>query len=299
MVAASERGGARSSRRSFLAAAVALALPVPAIAAAARIAVLDWAIVEAVTALGVAPAAIAEPQAYARQRAGPDLPASVIDLGLRDQVNLELLAQVAPDLILLPSWQTADIPRLSRIAPTVGIDVYGPESPPFALAEQALRTVAAQLGRADRAEAVIRETEEALAAARAALAARQRDRAYVVSFLDERHIWVFGAASLFHEVIVRTGLRNAWQGRPSDSIVTLGIEALADAPDAWIVVTEPLQTGLLDRIRRNRLWTELPANRSGRSVMIPPLLAFGGLLTARRFADEIALHLGAGDRRDG
>lgn len=264
-----------------------------------RIAVLDWAILESVMALGVVPLAVAEPREYARQNSGPQLPAEVIDLGLRDQVNLELLARLRPDLILLPSWQTIDIPRLSRIAPTVGIDVYGASLPGLTMAGQALRTVAEHLGREYEAEMVMSQTQDVLAATRHLLAGRVAEPVYTISFLDEQHVWVYGAASLFHDTMIKVGLRNAWQGSGSDIIVTLGLDALAAVPDAWILFTEPLQEGLLDRIERNPLWSGLPARRAGKTAMIPPLLAFGGVLTARRFALEMGRILSGADQNHG
>lgn len=265
------------------------ALPFSFFAAAAvpphHVAVLDWAIAEGMIALGMAPAAIAERKDYLRQSATGPLPDSVIDLGLRDQVNLELLQQVTPDLILLPSWQMLDMERLSRIAPTVGIDVYG-ERDALETAHRALATIARHIHRQPQASAFIKAADDHFSAVRAALASKTQRSVQIVSFIDERHAWAYGGASLFHDVAERVGLHNIWRDR-ADHVVTVGFDALARAPDAWVVFTEPLQPWLLQRVQRNPLWQALPAVRTGRVVRIPPLLAFGGLATAKRFASEL------------
>lgn len=276
------------SRRSCLLGLLALSFSAAPAAAGAsrRVAALDWAIAEAMIGLGLVPEAIAERDDYNRQSATGILPDTVIDLGLRDQVSLELLQQVAPELILLPAWQMLDMARLSRIAPTVGIEAYGDGAPALDVARRALIDVARSIGREERASALIASAEERFSTVAAALAPQGRRRIQIVSFLDERHAWVYGGASLFHGVSGRVGLDNVW-GERGDHVVTVGFDALVRAPDAWIVFTQPLQPGLLQRVQSNPLWQGLPAVRTGRTAAIPPLLAFGGIPTAMWFASEL------------
>ncbi len=278
------------SRRGCLAAAAGLALVRPGRAAApARLAVLDWAILDAVLALGGTVAAVAEPDGYCRQTPGPALPPETVDLGLRDQPNLELLQRLAPDLILLPSWQRVDLPRLARIAPVFSVAAYGSVAP-LAEAKAALLAVGARLGREAEARRALAATERELREIRARLASRQGASVQIVSLLDQSHAWVFAAGSLFHDVLARLGLVNAWS-RHRDAVVTIGLEQLARHPDAWIVCLRPTHPPLLAEVAASRLWSSLPASRHGRVALLPPLLAFGGLATARRFAGELGAAL--------
>ncbi len=74
----------------------------------------------------------------------PKLPASVIDVGLRTEPNLELLTQMKPSLVLLSATGLRPVAddKLERIAPTMGFDLNSGDGKPFTTA----RTVAAGAG---------------------------------------------------------------------------------------------------------------------------------------------------------
>ena len=89
--------------------------PQPALSAP-RIVTLDWTIAETLMGMGVAPQAVAQLSAYHDWVAEPALPDTVVDLGLRTQPNLELLADLQPDLILIS-------PMFSNLAPLLSCSV--------------------------------------------------------------------------------------------------------------------------------------------------------------------------------
>ncbi|MDU3077627.1 MAG: ABC transporter substrate-binding protein, partial [Mixta calida] len=68
-----------------------------------RIVALEWLPLELMMTLGVVPMAAAELFNYRDWVGGLELPASVIDVGLRTEPNLELLTQLKPSLILYSS----------------------------------------------------------------------------------------------------------------------------------------------------------------------------------------------------
>ena len=82
-----------------------------------RIVALEWLPLELMMTLGVVPMAAAELFNYRDWVGGLELPASVIDVGLRTEPNLELLTQLKPSLILYSSGYGPSPERLSRIAP--------------------------------------------------------------------------------------------------------------------------------------------------------------------------------------
>ena len=65
-----------------------------------RIVALEWLPVELLLALGVAPYGVADVQSYNLWVNEPALPASVIDVGLRTEPNLELLTQMKPSWLV-------------------------------------------------------------------------------------------------------------------------------------------------------------------------------------------------------
>lgn len=274
------------TRRTFLAsAAAALAAPHARAAAPSRLAVVDWALLETVLALGVVPAAASELIQYRSLVVEPELPAAVADLGLRGAPNFEMLRQVAPDLILISQFYEYQRTQLERIAPVLGLPVYEAGTPPYALVETSTLKLGDALGLATAARAYVDETTAQIAKLRETLARHRARPLFVVNLGDARHFRAFGADSMFGDVLGRLGLRNAWADTTSYSAAApVGIEALARVPEAGIVIVEPSPPEVARGLPRNAIWNALPAVREGRVARIAPVNHFGGLPSARRFS---------------
>jgi len=102
-----------------------------------RIAVIDWALLETLLAIGITPVAAAELVQYRQTVIEPPLPAGVIDLGLRGALNFEVLRLAAPDLILNSGFHAWADPNLARIAPVLSLSIHRPDAAPYAAAEAA------------------------------------------------------------------------------------------------------------------------------------------------------------------
>ncbi|MDJ1156679.1 ABC transporter substrate-binding protein [Chelatococcus sp. SYSU_G07232] len=260
---------------------------------ARRIVALDWGLAETLIALGIPPIGVPETRSYADWVVAPPLPAGVAEVGLRLEPNPEILQQLAPDLILTIAEHEAIRPLLARIAPTLALPIYGPEGRPYDRAVAATGRLARLTGREAQGEALIATAETVMARARARFAGSGDGRSvYVVSFLDGRHVRVYGKGGLFQDVLDRLGLRNAWQGETNGwGFATIGIERLADDPDASLIVLEPLPHDAQRTFRGSRLWRNLPFVRAGRVHRLPPVLMFGTLPAAVRFAELLTATL--------
>ncbi|MEH6774728.1 MAG: ABC transporter substrate-binding protein, partial [Cereibacter changlensis] len=104
----------------------------------------------------------------------------------------------------------------------------------------------------------------------------------IVKFADDRLLDVFGAGSLFHDVLRPLGATNAWTG-PTNAwgFASTGLEALAGHPEARLVIIEPAPP---PRLADSPLWRALPQVRAGRVTLLPPVWVFGGVPSALRFA---------------
>ena len=280
----------RIGRRGCLA-GMALA---PVLAGAARAAVptrivpLEWSSAEMLLALGVRPAAIAEAEGYATWVAAPPLPDGIPDIGLRREPNLELLADLQPDLILTTPGYEAIFDRLDLIAPTMPIALYTGEGHPYDAAQRETRRLAALLGREAEAEAVIADLDAAISEARGRLAGYDGRPVWVAFLAGSRHATVFGTNSLFQGVLDRLGLRNAWSrdGSPWGT-VTVGIEAFAAEPDARLVYFDRRGGATTKAIGASPLWQSLPFVHDRRMAALPPIWFYGGVPSAARFARAI------------
>lgn len=269
---------------------LAALLPLSTVAAP-RIATVDWTIGETLLALGTPPLAMGDLVSYRAWVEQPVMPSSVVDIGLRAQPNRELLAELAPDLILISPLAAPLEPTLSRIAPVRSIPIYDPQGDYWAQLRQATLTIATLVGRRPQGEALLAELEQHLTMLAGRVPATTPPL-LLVQFIDERHVRVFGQHSLYQSLLGKLGLRNAWQGEVNYwGFAAIGIDQLAPLREAQLVVIEPVPLGVKERLAASALWQTLPLLRDHAPLHLPPVWSFGGVLSARRFADQLLLTL--------
>lgn len=250
--------------------------------ASSRIAALEHRIVETLLALRLAPLAMQDPENYRRWVVEPALPEGVLDLGTEPEPNVELLAALRPDLILSPE-ERPDLVRLATIAPleTLPMTPSG-QTREYDHFRDVLLQVARLFDRAHLAQAAVAGVEADIADARHRLARRSGQPVFLVTFVDDRHVWVYGRSNLFQDVLDRVGLVNAWQGDGLFDVV--GIDRLAEPRDARLVFIENNVAGVPRDLAASPLWQALPFARAGRMTGIPSATPFGAFPTAGRFA---------------
>lgn len=274
------------TRRQVLAlAAAALLPPVAGEAAAKRVAAVDWGMLETLLALGIEPVAATELMQFRKIAVEPAVPESVADLGLRGVPNYELLRIIAPDLIVISNFYEYQRPMLERIAPVFAQSVYEAGVPPYPLAEAATLALGERLGRQAEAKSYVDDTAREIAQLRTVLPRASTRPAFVISLGDSRHFRAFGRDAMFGDVLTRLGIENAWTDETSYSAAApVGLEALADVPEASILIVSPLPADVGRSLPTNALWNALPAVRQNRVTVLEPVNHFGCLPSARRFA---------------
>ncbi|MGB7386471.1 MAG: ABC transporter substrate-binding protein, partial [Pseudomonas neustonica] len=234
--------------------------------------------------IGVTPIAVGGLENYRRWVGEPVMPDSVQDLGLRTEPNLELLTQLKPDLILITPQFEAARPWLEKIAPVKSLAIYRPDSNPLITAAEVTRELGRLTAHEAEAERLISELDQHIAAVRAQLSGRELPPFYLVSFIDDRHVRVFGDSSLFHSVLARVGLRNAWTGEDNYwGFNQAGIEQLTETPDAALIYFAPMPLNAERTLARSMLWQNMPFVRAQRVYAFPPAWQFGGLMSAEHF----------------
>nr|WP_250157520.1 ABC transporter substrate-binding protein [Tianweitania aestuarii] len=256
------------------------------------IAIVDWALLETALALGLKPMAAVELVLYQKIVAEPALPDGIIDLGLRGALNFELLATLQPSLIYGSNYSAWANDTLMRMAPVREFSIYLRGQAPFEKAVAAMRGMAGDQGLQARAETYISETEHFLAATGERLARQRQRPILIINLGDARHFRAFGSDSMFGDVAARMGFVNSWATRTAYSAAApVGLESLADHPDAIIAVVGPVPPEAARTLPQSALWRAMPAVREGRTVWLPNINPFGGLPAARRFARLLAEEL--------
>lgn len=265
---------------------VCLCLPLIAAgkAQAPRIATPDWGIAQNLIAMGVPPVGVGQAELYKQWVGYPSLPASVHDLGLRSQPNLELLSQLAPDRILITGFYTSLERSLSRIAPVSVVDVYSTPGNVWDKTVSAVKRLGDIAHRPDAARALIRRTRKDIQRAAARLPAHAGPL-LVLQFVDAQHVIVFGRGSLIAATMKRMGLVNAWQGNTTRwGSATVPLSRLASIETGRVVVMGPVPVGVAGQLASSRLWHSLPVVHNAPVAYMPGVWSFGGLPSASHFA---------------
>lgn len=260
-----------------------------------RIVAINWAAAETLLVLGVQPIAISDAAYYRRRMATSPLPATVVDIGPFWEPNLELLEQLHPDLILSDQLPPAIEKALNSIAPTEVVKIYPTQTNAYDSAALFMQTLAERMTIAAAAQTCLAANEALFSDLRQRLAANPQPPVCVaVLNQDGRHAAVYGKNSLIQAVLDKLGLVNAWQGPVGAMGNTLvGIERLADSPDARLLYTEIPSTGArLQNLRQtNLLWANLPAVRRGHTFELGHFHPYGGVATAASLARQIGAYL--------
>lgn len=254
-----------------------------------RVAALGWSSAQTLLALGLVPLAVPEIERYGRLVVEPAIPAQVSEIGLRSEPNLELLRQLAPDLIVVDPSLASARARLEQIAPVDIFTTLAPGRRPLATAQESTRQLAARLGLGAACERYLDSFEAALAGYRTQAAGYRGGPLYLIHELFRNRALVFGSTSLYQDVLDRFGLRNAWTG-PSSLYghIVVGLEDLAEVPDARLVLVNSRAADFERLLRSQPFLRSLPAVRASRLTVLSDVLFYGGVPAAERFARLLA-----------
>ncbi|MDN2487515.1 Fe(3+)-hydroxamate ABC transporter substrate-binding protein FhuD [Kosakonia sacchari] len=257
-----------------------------------RIVALEWLPVELLLALGVAPYGVADVQSYNLWVNEPALPASVIDVGLRTEPNLELLTQMKPSWLVWSAGYGPSEAKLAKIAPGRGF-TFSDGKKPLAMAKHSLNEMAQILNLEAAARKHLDEFD-ALIEARKPHFARRGDRPLLmITLLDPRHVLAFGPNCLFQEVLDSMGIHNAWHGETSFwGSVAVGIDRLAEYKDVDVICFDHGNEQDMQKLMATPLWQAMPFVRAGRFQRVPAVWFYGATLSAMHFTRVLDNALG-------
>ncbi|MBY5740441.1 iron-siderophore ABC transporter substrate-binding protein [Rhizobium leguminosarum] len=278
------------SRRFFLQFAGASVIPAPLFAQSMgpRIVSLDYGLASTLLSLGLPPVGISDLADWDRWVVEPPMPKSVVDIGSSFEVNFEILVTLKPDIILTTPYLDELLPKLQSLAKVVRLEIFTPGIGPILTAAiAATRKLAVELGRENEAEQFLARADVFFAQCRSRLVGKNLPPVALVNFMDARHARIYSRPGLFHNVLERIGVRNAWT-RESNywGFETIGIEDLSKItdPDARLIAFDPIPPDVLPKLAQSPLWNRLAFARPGHLSILPPALMFGMVNEAMRFA---------------
>ncbi|WP_312626200.1 Fe(3+)-hydroxamate ABC transporter substrate-binding protein FhuD [Scandinavium sp.] len=248
-----------------------------------RIVALEWLPVELLLALGITPYGVADIPNYNLWVNEPTLPASVIDVGLRTEPNLELLTEMKPSYMFWSAGYGPAPEKLARIAPGRGFN-FSDGRHPLANARQSLLEMGQLLGMDKQARAHLTHFDEFVAQRKPRFAARGSRPLLMITLLDARHVLAFGPNCLFQQILDDYGIVNVWQGETNFwGSQVVGIDRLGVFKDADVICFDHGNEADMQKLMATPLWQAMPFVRQNRFQRVPAVWFYGATLSVMNF----------------
>jgi len=267
---------------------------------AKKVVVLEWTYAENLLALGIQPAGMADIQGYGDYvNIEPQLDDTVIDVGGRQEPNLEAIAELDPDLIIGVSFRhDAMIAELEKIAPTVIFNPY-PEDESIDLYQEMETTfneMAKAVGKEAEAEKVLADLEtvyEEKAAEIEAAELKTKDTILTLAYTGAAapEIRVFTPNSMASIIMEKIGLNNAHQPDQFEIFgsSTYNVEGLTKYENANYMFTVPDEDNIYqNQLKGNAVWENLAFVKEDRTYDLGAATwLYGGPLSAKTLVNQI------------
>lgn len=267
---------------------------------AERVVVLEWTYAENLLAVGIQPAGMADIVEYGNYvNIEPQLDDTVVDVGGRQEPNLEAIAALDPDLIIGVSFRhDAMLQDLESIAPTVIFNPY-PEDESIDLYQEMETTfmeMAKAVDRVEEGEQVLADLEEKYEESAAEIEAadlQTRDSILTLAYSGPQapEIRVFTPNSMASIIMERIGLNNVHQPDQFEIFgsSTFNVEGLTRYEDANYLYTVPDEDNIYEnQLSGNAVWENLTFVEEGRTFDLgPDTWLYGGPLSAETLMNQI------------
>jgi len=255
---------------------------------AQRVAVLEWQQTEDVLTLCLTPVAVADAKGYGTYVKAETLPASAVDTGERGEPDLDALYATNPDLIIVEAFKADDelITKLEKrgvpVLATVGADATGQ----IANMKKVFSMIGTATGRTERADLVLRQFDEHLAAAKQTVAAANvtaKDFLFFDGWIEGGNVVIrpYGKGALFTELGEQLGMTPAWTDQinatygsggvdPAYGLAQTDIEGLTAVGGASLFYSDDKTAeSYVPELLKSPIWTALPAVKESRAYAFP------------------------------
>lgn len=252
-----------------------------------RVIALSWAVVEQLVELDVPLLAVADPDGYGLWVVQPALEPGVENVGLRNEPNVERIAELKPDLIVISDDQSELAPVLERIAPVVHFTLFSLDHDNAAATRSSYMQLARLFDREDLARERLAGLDAHLDALRDEVA-RHFDgnlpKVTAISLMDQSRARVHGGNSTSEAALMALGLAPAFpQPATTWGFVQKRVEQLGAVEDGIILNIEPFRAA--DQLFPSPLWQAMPFVREHRFAGVRPSWTFGGAFSIGYLAE--------------
>ena len=196
---------------------------------------------------------------------GVDL-SQVTDIGSGNEMNLELLMELKPDIILkqVRDVSNVDVLNLEKVAP---VAVLGPKT--LLDWRLSLLEVGKLVGKEEKAKQVIKEVEEDILSAREELKESYEDKTVMLMSMMDVDKFYCSYRPDFYDDTIGLGL-NVPEGFPeANRHTSVSMEALVEMnPDYLFVNVFKGKEAIFEEVSKNSVWQSLKAVKNGNVFII-------------------------------
>ncbi|BDR12844.1 iron siderophore-binding protein [Vibrio sp. STUT-A11] len=251
---------------------------------------LEYSFVDALAVIGISPVGVADDKDP--NRIIPQVRELIepwTSVGMRSQPNLEVIAQLKPDLIIADSYRhKISLHDLSQIAPTILLKSRGEAY------QEGLESALA-IGKAVGKE---REMRARLAKHRELMASYKGKfkTSGTVQFanVNERGMWMHGPLSYTGSLLSYLGLQPALPDLKQSHLMEANLEVLLKVNPDWLFYSKRAGNTVLDSWQKSPLFKLLKFNKTGQAVQVSPELwsLNRGILASESIAQELDTIMG-------
>jgi len=254
-----------------------------------RVASLNWELTENVIELGVEPIAVADIKGYQEWVTKPALPNASQDIGDRAEPNLEKLAQLEPDVILIGAALFGIKSRLEKIAPVVFFNTYQENHNNAESADKTFLTIATLLDKESIANEKLESRTKALNQLKSKLQAKFPEgmpKVASLRFANTTSAYVYGKNSMPEYSLNALGIENALSLENTQWGVTQKkIRFLRSVDDNVLLYFQPFYEE--DKLNASPLWKAMPFVQQGKVGAIESTWTYGGAMSLQYLAEAM------------
>lgn len=255
-----------------------------------RVVALSWEATEHLLKLDITPIAVADAEDYRTWVVRPRLPDEVPSAGSRTEPNLELLAQLKPELIVIPPLLEDIRGKLERIAPVAAYSSFSQQHDNYLTARDNYLALAQRFGREEQALRELAAMQARVDELHRRLVEHFRGRlpkVTVIRFSSPTAVFINGANSMADHAMQLLHLQPAYPlPRSPWGIVQSPVTTLGRIEDGVILHIEPFAAQ--DQLFDTPLWNAMPFVREGRFGAMRSTWTYGGVFSIEYLAEAIS-----------
>ena len=258
-----------------------------------RAAVLDWNLLEQVIELGVTPVTATDVDSYKEWVVKPAIPSSTQNVGTRGEPNLEKIAALKPDVILITKSQKALMPRLKEIAPVLYYSNFSKDVNQGEVAIQEFKQLAHVFGKEEVAKQKLAQMQARFTQLKAKLQqhfGQTLPSVVTMRFASTTSTYIYTKNSMADYVIHQLGLKQAIELPPSQwGITQKPISSLQHITQGYVLYILPFAQE--KELQHSILWRAMPFVRNHHIHSVPSVWSYGGamslMFTAEAFTNSL------------